>query len=541
MPHEADKALFESLNREHPDYQEWKSNWERYRDVLGEAEPKKEDYLPRGEFEDDKVYKIRLKLAEFIPESPIPVNKIVSAVYGQQPSRELKDNSLDDFAKNVDLKGTSWPEFVERVARKLVGYGTTRVLVNVRRTPEAIAFAEEQGRPLTVEEERSFGVRVFAINYSPLSVIDWETDDFGMPIMVMIREEKKVRPRDPTSAADHETRFKFIRYTNQTVESWVFIEGADGEIELIGEPVVDVHGLGMVPMVIENYPEEIKPLIASGFIRYISKADVRKIQAESDLHYDTYVHAHPIFFYKGQEELGTVGVGASTYLKINEGEDLGYVSMPPAVTESIKSVIDLNIDQMHRHAGTDPLGQQTTGQSVFQASGAARAWSFGTSEGRVLKDIANTMQRTEEKILDIALRLMQPVDSVQSPEEPIFGGVIKYSEEYYPTARAQVMEDTERSQSLVNSETYHKLMSKRVATLVAGEIPPDVLKKIIDEIERNPLKSEERMSMSGFELPMMEENEEEEGEEEGNSSGRRGRNNRGGGGRRQRNNTSAIP
>lgn len=522
---QGDKDLFDRLNVEHPDYKEWKENWERYRDVLGEAEPKKENYLPRGEFEDDTVYRIRMKLAEFIPESSIPVNKLVAAIYDQQPTRDFKSREVEDFAKNVDLKGTTWPEFTERIARKLIGYGTTRVLVNVRVPEEAKALREANGRPLSVQEEKDLGVRVFAINYSPLAIIDWETDDFGSVTRVMIREEKKVKAQDPKPGAEHDDRVKFIEYTETMVSSTVFVKRSNGDVEKISEDIGE-HGLGMVPMVIDYYPEEIKAMIASGFIRYISKADIRKIRAESDLHYDGYVHSHPVFYYRGQEELGTVGVGASTYLKIGPEEEVGYVTMPQAVTENLKAIVDLNIDSMHRHAGTDPLGQLTTSNSVFQASGAARAWSFGTSEARVLKDIANTMQRVEMRILEIAARFLTPSEVPLSRDDQVFKGEISYSEEYDPTATVQLMENAERSEGLVNSETFHKLQAKRIAIRLAGEVTPEMTKTILEEIESNPLKSEERISGLGFEIPDISGEDDDDGAKPDDDQSTRGRESR---------------
>jgi len=504
---EAERKELDRLSVTHPDYMEWEKNWKLYRDVLGDSEPKAEDYLPRGEFEDDDVYKTRVALSEFIPESPIPVNKLVGAIYTQQPTRDLKSTLLDSFTKNVDLKGTVWPEFAERVCRKLIGYGTTRVLVNVRRSAAAVEAAA--GGVLSVSEETKLGIRPFAINYSPLAVIDWETDEFGLATMVVIKEKRKVRSKGEEPG--HDTQIRIIRYNQETVSWTTFLESSDGKVEKIGTEETREHKLGMVPMVIENYPEEIRPMIGGGFIRYIAKADLRKIRAESDLHYDTYVHAHPLFYYKGVDELGTIGVGGTTYLKIKIDEEIGYVQLPPATAEAVEKVIKLNLDTMHRHAGTDPLGQIESG---FQASGTARAWAFGTSEGRVLKDIASTMQRVETRILDMAERLAMPEsERTRNPDELVFKGTIQYSEEYDPTGTEQLMVNTETSQGLVNSETFHKLQSKRVAVRLAGEVPPDVLKKILDEIEKNPLQVSTGPKPEPFSLPEVEINS--EGREDG--------------------------
>ena len=82
--------VFKTLDAKHPDYIRWEANWELFRDVLGDNEPDLKDYLPRGEFEDDKPYKIRLDLSEYIPESPIVISKLVNSVYSRGPVRSFE-------------------------------------------------------------------------------------------------------------------------------------------------------------------------------------------------------------------------------------------------------------------------------------------------------------------------------------------------------------------------------------------------------------------------------------------------------------------
>ena len=486
MPEHED--LFLRLDAKHPDYLNWEPNWVLFRDILGDNEPDLQDYLPRGEFEDDKPYAIRLNLSEFIPESPIVISKLVNAVYSRGPVRKFESKQLEDFAKNVDLKGTIWDDFVENVARRLLGYGTIRILVNVRHPVET---PQSPTQPLSVADEQRLGIRPFAINYSPLAVIDWQTDQFGRLTAVRIKEETKI-PSEK-HAGMHDTLVRFIEYDEMNVTWWEFRVTDEGKNELLTGEVGDTtaHNLRMVPMIIENYPKEIRPMIGAGFIRYIAKADLRKIRAESDLHFDTYIHAHPIFWYMGDEPMGKVGIGASTYLKLKQGEKVGYAEMPASVAKVIQDVIQLNIDAMHRHSGTDPLGVMTAGKgNVFQASGVSRAWSFGTSEARILKNVAMKMQRIEVQILDLAVRQVTPTEQAKSPDDLAFEGEVKYPEEFDPSSSVQLMENAERAKDLVNSETLHKTLAKRIAATLAGEVKMETLKAIIDEIEKNPLPGE---------------------------------------------------
>lgn len=476
--------LFRRLDAKHPDYTKWESNWKLFRDILGDNEPNLSDYLPRGEFEDDKPYKIRVDLSEFIPESPIVISKLVNAVYSRGPVRKFESQQIEEFAKNVDLKGSIWDDFIENVARRLLGYGTIRVLVNVRH-PEKLLQSSDQ--KLSVADEQRLGIRPYAINYSPLAVIDWQTDQFGRLIKVRIKEEKKIPSEKHIGL--HDTLVRFIEYDEMIATWWEFrvTEESQNELRTPEAGNTAPHNLGMVPMIIENYPKEIHPMIGAGFIRYIAKADVRKIRAESDLHYDTYVHAHPVFWYMGDEPKGSVGVGSTSYLKLKLGEKVGYVDMPESVSRNIREVIQLNIDTMHRHSGTDPLGVMQAGKgNVFQASGVSRAWSFGTSEARILKNVAMKMQRIEIRVLDLVTRHLVPTDRNLSFEESAFEGEVKYPEEFDPSSSFQLMESAERATELVNSETLHKTLAKRIAATLAGEVKHETLEKIINEIEKKP-------------------------------------------------------
>ncbi len=508
MPENQD--LFKQLDAKHPDYLKWESNWKLFRDVLGDNEPELRDYLPRGELEDDKPYAIRLNLSEFIPESPIVISKLVNAVYSRGPVRQFNSSQIeDDFAKNVDLKGTIWDDFIENVCRRLLGYGTIRILVNVRR-PDLLLQSSEQ--TLSVADEQDLGIRPYAINYSPLAVVDWETDQFGRLVMVRIKEEKKIS--SVTQVGQHDTLVRFIQYDEKNATWWEFRVTNEGREELMTPPDGNTseHGLGVVPMIVENYPKEISSMVGAGFIRYIAKADKRKIQAESDLHYDTYMHAHPVFWYMGDDPKGTVGIGSSTYLKIKTGEKVGYVAMPESVSKNIREVIQLNIDSMHRHSGTDPLGVMTAGKgNVFQASGVSRAWSFGTSEARILKNIALKMQRIEILILDLVTRHLTPADQDLPRDESTFDGDIKYPEEFDPSSSVQLMESAEQSKEIVNSETFHKTLAKRIAATLAGGIKHETLESILKEIEDNPLPGEE--SQLDMRLPDIELSPEDDDDE----------------------------
>jgi len=467
--------LFGILNKEHPDYEEWKPQWDLYRDVLGEVSVNKEKYLPRGVAENRSLYRLRVKLSQFIPESQLALQKLMGALYDRNARREDIPPSLDSFIEDADLKGHHWNKVVEDVAFQLVGYGTTRILVNINNRGEGI--------PLTRADEIKKNIRPFIVIYNPLSVIDWETDEFGRLNMVRIKEQRIVSVPPPKS---HAKLTRFIQYDRQNVKWFEFVEDEKG-MQGVRDSGSSVHGLGVVPMVVEHFPKAVKPMIGSSFIRYAAKADVQKFQLESDLAYDTHVHAHPIFYAKVNEELAAVGIGSQSFIKLdpNANEEVGYVNTPNSAFAAINETIKEKRAMIYRQANIDPMGVLNTGTSQYQGSGVSRAWSFGTSEQRMLSQIADIMEKVERNIFDMALRMVTPGES--DPNEPLFKGEIQYPEEFDISATEGLLSQTMGVGQQVNSETLAKTLQARVAASLVGDAQPDKVNKILEEITDNPL------------------------------------------------------
>ena len=477
----AEKSQFEKLDTKHPDYEEWKDEWTRCRDVVGDALTKETDYLPRGIIETEEDYILRCKLSQFIPDSVLAVWKILGALYKEKPKREFKGQReyVEQFLKNSNRKGKGWNSVVEEIAFNALSYGTTRVLVNVPMVAE--------NKTLSRYEEKVGNVYPYVINYSPLSVIDWETDDNGFLLMVRVKEERFIRG-EAGGEKSHVKQIKFIEYDNLESRWWIYRKTDKGQWELKGTGK-NTHGLGMVPMVCLA-TKDIKDMIGDPFIRYSSKSDIQKHQAESDQAYDTYVHAHPILGVWTDDEMKQIGVGASKFLKLHPGgqginkEDAKYISPPQSAFEALRQTILDKKVQIATHAKMDPMGVIQPGISAFQASGAARAWSFGTSESRVLTKFADFMEQVERAVFELVIRYQS---KIISNNENAFTGEIQYPEEFDPASTAQLLEERAQISEQINSPTLLKVIDKRIASSKVGDTSAETLRKIHDEIDKNPL------------------------------------------------------
>ncbi len=265
-------------------------------------------------------------------------------------------------------------------------------------------------------------------------------------------------------------------------------------------------------MVIEAV-REIKPMIGQSFIRYAARADIQKLRAESDLVYDTYLHAHPLLLAWINDELKEVGIGSNTYIKLNPGvggagrEDVQYCAAPGSAFEALQQLVTVLNEKIYRQAKIDPMSIASAGSSaVFQASGAARAWSFGTSEARTLSKVADHMEVVERRVFELVLRF-QDTGTLPPPEEYLFKGDIQYPEEFDTASTTQLIEETGAivGSTVINSPRLARTLHKRIAASKVGDTTAKVLQEIQKEIEDNPLVNTAvgQKSPSVFQMPQM--------------------------------------
>ena len=466
--------LYHELNTKHPDYVEWADEWDLYRDILGDVEVNKEKYLPRGRQENQSLYDFRVKLSQFIPESVLAITKVVSSLYKEKPRREIGEPALDKFLDNADLEGTSFNSFMEQVAFQLLGYGTIRLLVNIK-SPDV-----EEGREMTRADEIEQSSQPFLILYNPMSVIDWDSDEYGHMTMVRIKEQRTVH----LGADGHGKLTKFMQYDSTHVRTYEFLESPE-DVKLVNIDEQE-HGLGVIPMV-TGYYRKVKPMIGSSYIRYSSRADIRKFQAESDLAYDTYIHAHPTLKARVKGELSQVGVGTNTFLKLDpdSNEDISYVDPPQSSFNILQYVIDEARNSIFRQAGVDPLGIFQAGTAIYQSSGVSRAWSYGHSEARILAGLAGTMEVLERRIFETVLRFISP--NPVSPSEKLFNGEIQYPQEFDLASTGELIAEASALTQLVNSEMLLKTLHKRIAASKVGDASSETLNVIMREIDEGEI------------------------------------------------------
>lgn len=490
------------LQRVHPLWLRHKPELVEIRDVTTGALSDKErlkKYLPRAAREHDVEYEARVKMTEVVAESMVARDRIIGALFSVKPTRDVGEE-LQKWSLAVDRRGQSLDHFLESVVMPpAIDLGACHVLVD-RPSDGGLP-------PADLAEQETRGLRWPALAaYTPLEVRNWCFAEDGTLDWVMIVEEGwQVDPnsgrRTPQRTYRRFDRRGWAKWTvtpkrdgeQLPTESWA----ADGEVSgddakksadqqslTLSAPTFGEHGSakanggrGRVPMV-SFIPSPIDELIGRPTIAPAVRLDLRIARLQSDLAWDLYVHAHPYLLLLTSRELATVGVGSNEALKMNPGEDedAKYLALPSESFQARERAIAEARTDIYRHLGIDPLS--IVSDAPAEASGVARAWSFSTSEARHLG-------RHADRIEDGELQLFTVVAEHAAVEPPKHGAV-RWPETFETASPTQLMEDAIAFRQACRSETAQRLVEKRLARAVVGEIDEKTSAEIDAEIDAEP-------------------------------------------------------
>ena len=101
----------------------------------------------------------------------------------------------------------------------------------------------EEGQQMTRADEIEQEAQPFLILYNPMSVIDWDNDEYGHMTMCRIKEQRIVN----LGNKGHGKLTKFLQYDEETVKVFEFLESRE-DVSLVNVDEQE-HGLGIIPMI----------------------------------------------------------------------------------------------------------------------------------------------------------------------------------------------------------------------------------------------------------------------------------------------------
>ena len=411
-------------------------------------------YLIKYPRETEEKFKRRKELAVY----PNFVRKIVDTyiahIFKDPPVRETtKEYAL--FIENTDRNGTYIDDFMRKVAKLSLIFGTVFVIVD-----------KPKGRAKTRAEELEKSLLPYATIRLPSQVEYVEIDKFGRLTKIVFKEQDKYRILDGTT-----WRISKDKKGLSAIES--------------GE-----HNLNAVPVVPVSWTEPILPedLFVPPFILDIARLNFDLYNAISELreilrNITFPVLTLPIKDEGTAKELKDLTIGTENFIPYNPegGGKPDFIAPPPEPAKVYLEYINFLIEQIYKSVNLEfSLGAQT------QKSGVALEFEF-QQVNSLMAGIALNLEKAEYKIAELVAKW-------HGKEK--FEGSISYNKDFSFKDIERELKIAMDAIALDLGRTFEAEMKKKLARDLLGDyLEEKTLERIDKEIEGlegldNQLKNE---------------------------------------------------
>ncbi len=411
-------------------------------------------YLVRYPRETDDKYGRRKELAVY----PNFVRKIVDTytahLFKDPPVRETTDNYAR-FIDNVDRSGTYIDDFMKKVAKLSLVFGTVFVIVD-----------KPPGRARTKAQELEMGLFPYATVRLPSQVEEVEIDEYGRIKSITFKEEKRYRILNETT-----WKIATDRKGNSVIR--------EGE-----------HDLGRVPVVPVSWTDPVLPteMLVPPFILDIARLNFDLYNAISELREILRNITFPILTLPIKDEqtasqLKDLTIGTENCIPYNPegGGEPSFIAPPAEPAKVYLEYINFLIEQIYKSVNLEfALGSQTG------KSGVALEFEF-QQVNIILSGIAVNLEKAEYEIANLVELWLGGKG---------FTGSISYNRDFSFRDVERDLKIAMDSIALGISSTFEAEMKKKLARDILGDyLDEKVLERIDREVEGlegldNQLKSE---------------------------------------------------
>lgn len=424
--------LLKIFKLRHPYYSANKPKWELYRQIMNQEMTDKNQSLIQGATEHDEDFKVRLRLAVFVPETPMVVQRICGFLSKGDVDRAKLSSDQNTFISKADSKQASLKDLKKEALEMSLFLSSSFMLIDQNSYP-----VDEEGNPRVPtsleEQDRMVGLPFVRI-YSPFEMVNWFIS--GHLEWIMIREDFEIQP------SPFEKRQQRIVYRIFTKKDWYRIElspvirqGYKSEESVItvkddqpSEVNLDVtsgsHNVGIVPLV-PVIPFDNGIMTGEAFIKTAAKLDLAAYRHESDLRFDLWLHAHPILAVKGSSDaVKSLSSSSAIHLNPEDNEDVFYVnqsSVSDIFDNLRKSIKDDRLNvwiQTYQDANSRIAGDEAKAANN-QESGIHKRLSFEMAEGAILSHLADIDVEIERRVLEIVARYRTNDSAKDDPDVQI--------------------------------------------------------------------------------------------------------------------------
>lgn len=365
---------------------------------MGTREYPESPYLPKNTQEHPDEYAKRLKLTPLLLETPNIMQSRMGSMFKKPPVVELPEG-MEDFAESCTARNASLNDVFARTLDRTQVNGYFGILLDREVLPADTVGREDQINQAEADE-RKLGKSIFAM-YTAWQILDWEEDRDGLvwvkvvdsytekagwdsdPVQVHI-----VRVIDRKNITKYEIRQDPVKDMNPTLKTYPPVEHGR------------VHWKSNKPFCPFRIiaPVKAEDGIGRSVVRGSAEADITATRILSELIWMIHLTAPLLALWtnRPENEIGDIGCGASRYVVLrakggvnDEGEDLKFIQVDTQPLDRLSVQHEKFKAAAREQADRMNLGA-ITGQG--EVSGVSKAWSFKTSEERILFLFGHVME-----------------------------------------------------------------------------------------------------------------------------------------------------
>lgn len=331
-----------------PLYHEMFNRWEMCRDIFigteairaNSAAADGKTYLPQHPAEDDDEYQVRVMRAECFPGFQHSVKGLTAIAFRNDP--EFQDDvpkEVVDQLENIDGQGNHVAVFARAVFEEAMTIGHSIILVDMPQAPNL-------GRPLSLDDERAYGLRPFWHHIAPEQVYSWRTEVVnGIVTLTQIVIHEQINFAAGVFAVGVMGRFRVLRFdpASGVVSYEIWEQTNTQQPELIEDGII--RGVNRIPIVVVYAGRRMGPLHSMPPLLDLAYANISHVQVLCDHRYALYLASVPLLVFKGRPAAQLVddkgqpkktNIGPNVAIDVSETGDVKYVEHSGSALEQTR-------------------------------------------------------------------------------------------------------------------------------------------------------------------------------------------------------------
>lgn len=428
-----------------------------------------EKLLPAHSEEMGEAYAERLRLALYTNHFAPIVNMLSGALFAEPaaPEQLPKGEWWSEFLKNVDRNSTTFAAFAVQAVSDALVYRRAYAWVNLPRRPEGLEVTDR------AQQEAAGLLDAYVSPIRAQQVIDWETDEQGRPLWLMVRDCVETRPGVEAKRVKVH-RWTRIDTTSITIWEWTPPSagekrdpGPEDEAELKTQVA---HRFGRLPVAVLTLPTTLH---AGG---YLHDPAIAHCRGRNDLSFALHRAAHALLYIKQQVQgPGRPILGPGYYVNLGPNDDIGYAEPSGSNFQLLSEDVVQRREEMFRVVHQMAVGAD---------SDATRARGSGESKQQDWKALEIVLVSLADRVRPFLADVLKLVGKARGETvAPTIAGLDGWQQEALEAwlAAAAMATDARRM-----SPTFTKSVAKMQAQRVLGNAKPEVLKAIEKEIDEAP-------------------------------------------------------